>query len=70
MVRPKKWKAIYLLEDLKERLKAEAHRRGLTNTRVPRGASKGAQVHHLQGQARRLKGSIWDRCQGLLCRVH
>jgi hypothetical protein len=29
-VRPKKWKAVYLPEDLRERLKAEAHRRGLS----------------------------------------
>jgi hypothetical protein len=29
-MRPKKWKAIYLPEGLRERLKAEAHRRGLS----------------------------------------
>jgi hypothetical protein len=26
--RPRRWKAVYLPEDLRERLKAEAHRRG------------------------------------------
>jgi len=30
MVRPRRWKAVYLPEGLRERLKAEAHRRGLS----------------------------------------
>jgi hypothetical protein len=30
MVRPRRWKAVYLPGDLRERLKAEAHRRGLS----------------------------------------
>jgi hypothetical protein len=29
-MRPKKWKAVYLPEGLREKLKAEAHRRGLS----------------------------------------
>jgi hypothetical protein len=29
-MRPRRWKAVYLPEDLKERLKAEAHRRDLS----------------------------------------
>jgi hypothetical protein len=29
-MRPKRWRAVYLPEDLRERLKAEAHRRGLS----------------------------------------
>jgi hypothetical protein len=29
-VRPRRWKAVYLPEDLREKLKAEAHRRGLS----------------------------------------
>jgi hypothetical protein len=30
VVRPRSWKAVYLPEGLRERLKAEAHRRGLS----------------------------------------
>jgi hypothetical protein len=30
VVRPRRWKAVYLPEGLRERLKAEAHRRGLS----------------------------------------
>jgi hypothetical protein len=30
MVRPKRWKAVYLPEDLREKLKTEAHKRGLS----------------------------------------
>jgi len=30
MVRPRKWRAVYLPEDLGKRLKAEAHKRGLS----------------------------------------
>jgi hypothetical protein len=30
MVRPRRWRAVYLPEGLRERLKAEAHRRGLS----------------------------------------
>jgi hypothetical protein len=30
MVRPRNWKAVYLPEGLREKLKAEAHRRGLS----------------------------------------
>jgi hypothetical protein len=29
-MRPRRWKAVYLPEDLRERLKAEAHKRGLS----------------------------------------
>ncbi len=30
MVRPRRWRAVYLPEGLREKLKAEAHRRGLS----------------------------------------